>query len=95
MWDKLEPELELLEINQVLSSMNKENASKLWKMIQEAGDYLRDQLPNHPNHPKGRNPYAHVAICVKDHFDSTYKDIPDEKFDEVVKYIEFLKQNPS
>jgi len=24
------------------SSMNKENASKLWKIIQEAGDYLRD-----------------------------------------------------
>ena len=23
--------------------MNKENASKLWKMIQEAGDYLQDQ----------------------------------------------------
>jgi len=22
--------------------MTKENASKLWKMIQEAGDYLRD-----------------------------------------------------
>ena len=75
--------------------MNKENTSKLWEIIQEAGDYLRGQLPNHPNHPKGRNAYAHVAICVKDHFDSTYKDIPDEKFDEVVKYIEFLKQNPS
>ena len=25
--------------------MNKENASKLWKMIQEAGDYLLGQLP--------------------------------------------------
>ena len=35
--------------------MNKENASKLWKMIQEAGDYLQGQLPDHPNHPKGRN----------------------------------------
>jgi len=23
--------------------MNKENASKLWKIIQEAGDYLSDQ----------------------------------------------------
>jgi len=23
--------------------MNKESASKLWKIIQEAGDYLRDQ----------------------------------------------------
>ena len=41
--------------------MNKENASKLWKMIQEAGDYLQSKLPDHPNHPKGRNPYAHVA----------------------------------
>ena len=75
--------------------MTGENASKLWKMIQEAGLYLRGQLPSHPNHPKGRNPYAHVAICVKDHLDSTYKDIPDEKFDEVVKYIDFLKQNPN
>ncbi len=38
--------------------MNKENASKLWKIIQEAGDYLVGQLPDHPNHPKG------TRICV-------------------------------
>ena len=82
-----------LEIN--LTLMNKENASKLWKMIQEAGDYLRGQLPSHPNHPNGRNPYAHVALCVKEKFENSYKDIPDEQFDEVVKYIEFLKQNPN
>ena len=25
--------------------MNKENASKLWKIIQEAGDYLRHPVP--------------------------------------------------
>ena len=68
--------------------MNKENASKLWKIIQEAGDYLVGQLPNHPNHPKGRNPYAHVAICVKSKFDASYKDIPDEKYDKVVEYID-------
>ena len=75
--------------------MNEENRRKLWILIQEAGLYLVGQLPEHINHPKGRNPYAHVAICVKDHFNLSYKDIPDEKFDEVVKYIEFLKQNPS
>ena len=78
--------------------MNKENASKLWKMIQEAGDYLRGQLPshpNHPNHPKGRNPYAHVSLCVKEKFSNSYKDIPDEKFQEVVEYINFLKENLS
>tara|TARA_B100000287_G_scaffold302726_1_gene285886 strand:- start:3296 stop:3523 length:228 start_codon:yes stop_codon:yes gene_type:complete len=75
--------------------MNKENTSKLWKIIQEAGDYLEGQLPDHPNHVRGRNPYAHVALCVKQKFKVSYKDIPDIRFDEVVSYIEFLKKNPS
>ena len=63
--------------------MTPENASKLWKIIQEAGDYLVGQLPDHPNHPKGRNPYAHVALCIKEKFNSSYKDIPNEKYDEL------------
>ncbi|MDC0215989.1 hypothetical protein OAJ75_02750 [Candidatus Pelagibacter sp.] len=75
--------------------MNKENRRKLWTLIQEAGLYLQGQLPDHPNHPKGRNPYAHVALCVKEKFGNSYKDIDDEKFGEVVKYIKFLKENPS
>ena len=75
--------------------MNKDNANKLWKIIQEAGDFLSGQLPDHPNHPKGRNPYAHVALFVKKKFELSYKDIPDEKYDEVLNYIEFLRQNPS
>ena len=75
--------------------MKKENAIKLWKIIQEAGDYLKSQLPDHPNHPKGRNAYAHVAVCVKYKFNASYKDIPDEKFEEVLEFIEFLKQNPN
>ena len=61
--------------------MNEENRRKLWKIIVDTGDYLNGQLPDHPNHPKGRNAYAHVAICVKNKFKSSYKDIPDEKFD--------------
>jgi len=36
--------------------MTEENASKLWKMIQVAGDYLLGQLPSHPNHPKRKEP---------------------------------------
>ncbi len=75
--------------------MNKENKIKLWKIIQNAGDHLKGQLPNHPNHPRGRNPYAHVALCVKDKFKVSYKDIPDEKFNEVIEYIKFLKKNPT
>ena len=75
--------------------MNKENASKLWKMIQEAGDYLLGQLPSHPNHSKGRNPYAHVALCVKEKFVKPYKDILVEQFHEFLKHIKFLKENPN
>tara|TARA_B100000029_G_scaffold54308_1_gene49346 strand:+ start:1872 stop:2099 length:228 start_codon:yes stop_codon:yes gene_type:complete len=75
--------------------LNESKARKLWKIIQEAGDYLQGQLPDHPNHPKGRNPYAHVAICVKTKFNASYKDIPNEQFEDVIKYIEYLKQNPS
>ena len=42
--------------------LNKENASKIWKLIQQTGDELLGKLPEHPNHPKCRNPYAHVAL---------------------------------
>ena len=75
--------------------LNKKNSTAIWKLIQETGDFLNGKLPPHPNHPKGRNPYAHVAICVKNKFNSSYKDISDEKFDEVINYIKFLKENPS
>jgi len=73
--------------------MNKDNANKIWKMIQEAGDYLQNKLPNSSSHPKGRNSYAHVALCVKDKFGISYKDIPDEDFNKVQEYIGFLKKN--
>ena len=75
--------------------MKEENRKYIWKNIQETGDFLVNKLPEHPNHPKGRNPYAHVAICVKSKFNASYKDIEDEKFDEIVNYINFLKENPS
>ena len=75
--------------------MNKENSAKLWKFIQEAGDYLQGKLPDHPNHPKGRNSYAHVAICIGSKFKKSYKDIEDENLQEVIDYIEYLKNNPS
>ena len=74
--------------------MKKKNASKIWKLIQETGDFLKGKLPEHPHHPKGRNPYAHVALEVKNHVGMTYKNIPDEKFNEVINYLEEIKSNP-
>ena len=67
--------------------MNKENASRLWKIIQEAGDYLVGQLPDHPNHPKGRNPYAHICLLINQKFSCSYKDISDEKVEQLKRFI--------
>ena len=39
--------------------------------------------------------YFTITLCVKEKFGNSYKDIPDEKFQEVVDYINFLKENPS
>ena len=75
--------------------MNEKNRGLLWKIIQEAGLYLQNKLPDSSSHPKGRNPYAHVALCVKDKFGLSYKDIDDNDFKKVEEYIVFLKNNPN
>ena len=75
--------------------MSPENSKYIWKMILKAGDFLKDKLPPHSSHPKGRNPYAHVALEIKNHFGVSYKDIDDEKIDEVISCIQYIKDNPS
>ena len=72
--------------------MNKENKQYLWSLMQQTGDYLVGKLPDHPNHPKGRNPYAHVALRVKTHFGLSYKDLPDNRVNEVIEYLDLIKK---
>ena len=45
--------------------MNKENATRLWKIIQEAGDHLLGQLPDHPNHPKKKSLCSCSVMCKR------------------------------
>ena len=71
--------------------MNDDNRKYLWNLIQSTGDFLLDKLPEHPNHPKGRNPYAHVALKVKTKFGLSYKDLPDDKLEEVKNFLNFMK----
>ena len=71
--------------------MNDNNRKYLWSLIQSTGDFLLGKLPDHPNHPKGRNPYAHVALKVKTKFGLSYKDLPDDKLEDVKKFLKFIK----
>ena len=73
--------------------LNKENGNKIWRLIQQTGDELLGKLPDHPNHPKGRNPYAHVALKVKTKFGLSYKDLPDDKLEEVKRFLNFIKMD--
>jgi hypothetical protein len=68
---------------------------ELWKLILLAGDFLKYKLPENDNHSKGRNSYAHISLCIKNKFGLSYKDLPNEKFEKVAEYIDFLKKNPS
>ena len=74
--------------------MNEENKKKIWKLIQLAGDKLKGKLPEHSSHPKGRNPYAHVALEIKNKFGMTYSDVPDEQMTELEEFIKYVCDNP-
>ena len=71
--------------------MDKINKEKIWRLIQNTGDKLVGKLPEHPNHPSGRNPYAHVALKVKMRFGCSYKDIANEKYQEVVDFLNLMQ----
>lgn len=74
--------------------MVEENAKKIWKLILLTGDSLKDKLPEHSNHPKGRNSYAHISLEIKNKFGCSYKDVPDDRIQELTDYIKFLGENP-
>ena len=78
-----------------VNQLNQQNSKEIWRYIQQAGDRLVGKLPSSRHHPKGRNPYAHVAICIKGKFGQSYKEIPDEKIKEVIDYIDYLVENPN
>ena len=75
--------------------MDKIKAKKLWGEMIKAGAYLKNNLPDHPSHPKGRNPYAHVALEIKNKYNMSYKDLPDDQYEKVMDFINFLKKNPN
>ena len=63
---------------------------EVWGKMMKAGDRLKPVLKEDPGHPKGRNPYAHVAGCVRDRFGCSYGELPDEKAPEVLLYLQEL-----
>ena len=75
--------------------MNEYNRKKLWENIQLTGDKLQPLLESSQFHPNGRNAYAHIALSIKETFGKSYKDISDDKLDDVFVHIEYLLEKPN
>ena len=67
--------------------MNEVNKKIVWRFIQKHGDFLKDKLKSHPNHPNGRNPYAHICFLINQEFSCSYKDVCDGEVEQLKKFI--------
>ena len=75
--------------------MSPEKQKIIRERILEAAKSLEGKLPDHPRHPKGRNPYAHIPKVIKDSAGGTsYKELPDEAFELIMQLIEHCEENP-
>ncbi|NBQ55575.1 MAG: hypothetical protein EBU36_02815 [Verrucomicrobia bacterium] len=72
--------------------MSPDLKKEIWQEMRSLGDRLQEVLEPDPRHPRGRNPYAHVAGCVRDRFGCSYGDLPDEKAGELRTYLQELER---
>lgn len=68
--------------------MNNSNKKKIYKIIIDKGDELKNKLPYHTSHPEGRNSYAHVFQQIKLKFGVSYKNISDENLVKLKNFID-------
>lgn len=74
--------------------MSPENCKIIREAILEAAEVLQNHLPDHPKHPKGKNPYAHIPKVIKNISGHSYEDLPDEYIQDVLDIIEYCKEYP-
>lgn len=74
--------------------MNPENAKKVFVAARAAGDELKGKLPEIPDHPQGRNSWAHVFKVIKHEMGRPYKECDDSDVDRIMGIIEHCRLNP-
>ena len=76
-------------------TLNEDKRKKIWNKVQLIGDEIQSLLKPSPFHPGGRNAYAHIALSIKEKYGCSYKDIPDDQYEEVIMFLENLRKNPN
>lgn len=73
--------------------LSKESQLLVRTAAKDAGDHLKGKLPP-CKFLKQRNSYAHVWERLKSHLGKSYKDCDDEQLPEILRMIEWYKNNP-
>ncbi len=74
-------------------SLSAENMKIIRAAAKEAGDHLKDKLPP-CKFLKQRNSYAHIWERLKSRLGKSYKDCDDYQVPEILRMIEWYKNNP-
>ncbi len=74
--------------------MSPKNQKRVQERVAEAARSLSSKLPETPNHPKGRNSYAHIWKTIRDILGESYKDLDDSLVDDVMEIIRYCEENP-
>lgn len=75
--------------------MNKQLVAQLHALALEAAKELEGKLPDHPAHPHGRIPIAHIYDVIKRVMGVPAKECRDIRYDDLVKIVEFCRDNPN
>lgn len=74
-------------------SLSKENLEIVRLAAREAGDHLKGKLPP-CKFLKERNSHAHVWERLKSRLGRSYKDCDDDQVGEILRLIEYYRNNP-
>jgi len=75
--------------------MIKENAKFIHNLVIESAKKIEGKLPDHPAHPYGRIPIAHIYDVIKRVMGVPCKECRDSRFDDIVTIVEFCRDNPT
>ena len=74
-------------------ALSKENIEIIRVVAKDAGDHLKGKLPP-CKFLKQRNSYAHIWERLKARLGKSYKDCDDSQMPEILRMIEWYKNNP-
>lgn len=79
--------------HEVRSRMRTDLREILHKKVIEAAAKIDGKLPEHPSHPYGRIPVAHIYHVIQSVMEKPARYCSDDRFDEIIEIIDFCVEN--